>query len=226
MGNADSISEEMGSIFDELDSAAAPPVAAPPMAAPSAAAAPRSSVDPISLPESSPGDGPESASSISQQVAEFMPLNRRHARGNPALSSAEMERWLELREHLEYAFGSTSPPLGASKRLAFRVSTQLKVRLTGAGESLATLRNVSEKGGFIEVTQPPAPGTSLALEIETGDGGPVLNIDACARWSREIANMDGPAGVGVEFTAIEDSDIALLESVVEQSLAAAVKQLG
>jgi hypothetical protein len=222
MGNSDSISDELGSIFDELDSGSAPPAAQ----AAAAGAARASSVDPISLPESSPGDGPDSASSISLQVAEFIPLNRRRVRGNPALSPAETERWLELRELLQYAFGSTSPPLGASNRLAFRVSTQLKVRLSGGEQSLATLLNLSQNGGFIEVMQPPAPGTSLALEIETGDGGPVLNLDACVKWSREIGNMDGPAGAGVEFTAIEDSDLALLESAVEQSLAAAVRKLG
>ena len=218
MGDSDSISEEMSSIFDELDSARSP-------AAGSAPVAPTSSVDPISLPEASP-DEPEAASSISRQVAEFIPLNRRRARGNPALSPAEAQRWIDLREQLDYALGSVSPPLGASERHAFRVSTQLKVRLSGGGESPGTLLNVSQRGGFIEVTQPPAPGTSLALEIETGDGGPVLNVDACVRWSREIGNMDGPAGMGVEFTAIEDGDVAVLEGVVERSLAAATKNLG
>jgi hypothetical protein len=219
MGNSDLISEEMVSIFDELDSPAAPAAAAAP-------AVPTSSVDPITLPEASPGDDSETANSISQQIADFMPLNRRRVRGNPALSPAEMERWNELRERLEYAFGSASPPLAASNRLAFRVSTQLKVRLSGGGESLAKLRNLSQNGGFIEVEEPPAPGTSLSIEIEAGNGGPVLNIEACVKWSREIGNMDGPAGAGVEFTAIEDSDVALLERVVEQLLAAAAKKLG
>ena len=215
MGDSDSISDEMGSIFDELDSGIAP-------VADSAPVATTSSVDPISLPESSP-EG-EAAFTISQQVAEFIPLNRRRARSDPALAPAEMERWLELREQLEYAFGSGIAPLGGSKRHAFRVSSELKVRLSGARESLATLLNLSENGGFIEVAQPLAPGTSLVLEIDSGDGGPVLNVDGRVRWSREIGNMDGPAGVGVEFTAIEDSDGELLQGIVERSLAAVAKK--
>jgi hypothetical protein len=221
MGNSDSISDEMGSIFDQLDSGGAPAADS----APAPSTTPTSSVDPIALPEL-PDDGSGGATSISQQVAEFMPLNRQRVRGDPALSPAETQRWLELREQLEYAFGSASPPLGGAQRLAFRVSTQLKVRLSGAAEPLVTLLNLSESGAFIEATQPPAPGTSVALEIDTGDGGPVLNIDACVKWSRDISNMDGPAGAGVAFTAIEDSDVALLGDVVERSLAAAAKKLG
>lgn len=217
MGESDSISDELGSIFDELDSGPAPAAVAAPVST-------GSSVDPISLPESSP-DG-EAVRSISQQVAEFMPLDRRRARGGPALDAGEMQRWSELREQLEYAFGSVSPPLGGSQRRAFRISTRLKLRLTGVPESLAALRNISSNGAFIELEQPVAAGTTLGLEIETGDGGPPLNVDACVRWSREIANMDGPAGMGVEFTAIEDADVARLESVVEQSIAVAVEQLG
>ena len=217
MGNSDSISEEMGSIFEELDSAGASVAAEP--------ASKGSSVDPIVLPEVA-GDGQDPANSIAQQVAEFTPLNRRRVRGNPELEAAELARWTELRELLEYAFGSVSPPLGAANRLAFRVSSQLKARLSAAGESIATVSNLSEKGGFIEIEAPPAPGTSLSLEIETGGSGPVVNVEACVKWSREIGNMDGPAGAGVEFTAIEDRDIALLERIVEQLLVLAAKKAG
>ena len=217
MGNSDSISEEMGSIFEELDSAGASVAAEP--------ASKGSSVDPIVLPEVA-GDGQDPANSIAQQVAEFTPLNRRRVRGNPELEAAELARWTELRELLEYAFGSVSPPLGAANRLAFRVSSQLKARLSAAGESIATVSNLSEKGAFIEIEAPPAPGTSLSLEIETGGSGPVVNVEACVKWSREIGNMDGPAGAGVEFTAIEDRDVALLERIVEQLLVLAAKKAG
>ncbi len=221
MGNSDSISEEMGSIFEELDSAGA----SAPASVAAEPASKGSSVDPIVLPEVA-GDGQDPANSIAQQVAEFTPLDRRRVRGNPELEAAELARWTELRELLEYAFGSVSPPLGAANRLAFRVSSQLKARLSAAGESIATVSNLSEKGGFIEIEAPPAPGTSLSLEIETGGSGPVVNVEACVKWSREIGNMDGPAGAGVEFTAIEDRDIALLERIVEQLLVLAAKKAG
>ena len=67
MGDTDSISDELGSIFEGLDSGPAP-------ATDGAPASGGSSVDPIALPEAPP-DG-EPAHSISQQVAEFMPLDR------------------------------------------------------------------------------------------------------------------------------------------------------
>jgi len=217
LGNSDSISDEMGSIFDQLDSAEA----SAPASVAAELASKASSVDPIVLPEVA-SDGQDPADSIAQQVAEFTPLNRRRVRGNPEFEPAELARWTELRELLDYAFGSLSPPLGAANRLAFRVSSQLKVRLSG----IATVSNLSEKGGFIEIEAPPAPGTSLSLEIETGGSGPVLNVEACVKWNREIGNMDGPAGAGVEFTAIEDRDIALLERIVEQLLVLAAKKAG
>jgi Tfp pilus assembly protein PilZ len=81
------------------------------------------------------------------------------------------------------------------------------------------LRDVSDCGAFIEIAQPVAAGTALSLEIESADGGPVLCVEASVIWSREIGNMDGPAGIGVEFTGIEDSDAAILEGILERSLA-------
>ena len=41
------------------------------------------------------------------------------------------------------------------------------------------------------------------------------------RWGREIGNMDGPAGVGVEFENVEDGDFAVLERIVDRALGSA-----
>jgi hypothetical protein len=212
MGDPNSISDEMDSIFDDLDSDLSPASAAP-------AGAPAARADTIPLPEVSAEDVPEPAFDVSAQVQEFAPLNRRRMRGQPALDLAESERWLELREQLEYAFGSASPPLAGSQRRTVRVPARVKVHLAGSAESLATLRNLSEHGAFIELEQPLTPDSTLSLEIEAGSGGPVVNVEACVKWSREIANMDGPAGMGVEFTAIEDSDADVLAAIVDRSLA-------
>lgn len=153
-------------------------------------------------------------------VAEFVPLNRRRVRGNPPLSVAELERWAELRELLEYQFGSSNPPLAGSQRSALRVPTHLKVNTSGPGDSVSNLHDVSEGGAFVETSEPLVPGTPLKLEIDPGDGKPPLQVDAVVRWNREIANMDGPAGVGVEFQNLEDDDFAILESIVDRALEA------
>jgi uncharacterized protein (TIGR02266 family) len=151
-------------------------------------------------------------------VAEFVPLNRRRVHGDPPLSVAELERWMELRELLEYEFGSANPPLGGTRRRQLRVPTHLKVRTAGRGDAVSNLCDVSEGGAFIETSEMLAPGTPLKLEIDPGNGEPPLQLDAVVKWGREISNMDGSAGVGVEFENIEDGDFAVLEAIVDRAL--------
>jgi len=159
-----------------------------------------------------------SSTDLTTLVREFVPLNRRRVRGNPPLSVGELERWGELRELLEYEFGSANPPLAGSRRGQLRVPTHLKVRTSGNGESVANLHDVSEGGAFIETSEILEPGTPLKLEVDPGSGEPPLQLDAVVRWGREIGNMDGPAGVGVEFENIEDEDFAALERIVDRAL--------
>ena len=157
---------------------------------------------------------------LSQLVSEFVPLNRRRVRGDPPLSVGELERWMELREVLEYEFGSASPPLAGTRRRTLRVPSHLKVRTSG-GDGAANLRDISQEGAFIETAQLLEPGTPLELEIDPGSGEPPLRLAAVVRWGREIGNMDGPPGVGIEFQNVEDGDFAAIERLVDRSLAAA-----
>jgi len=162
-----------------------------------------------------------SGSGLSGLVAEYVPLNRRRSRGGPPLSVAELERWTELREFLEYHFGSANPPLGGSRRRLLRVPTQRKVRTSIEGAEVAGLRDLSEAGAFIECARPPDPETPLRLEIDPGGGAAPLQLAAVVRWVRELPNMDGPAGMGVEFSGVEDGDFAALSQLVESALIAA-----
>jgi uncharacterized protein (TIGR02266 family) len=164
------------------------------------------------------GEPESSTSDLPTLVKEFVPLNRRRVRGDPPLSMGELERWAELRELLEYEFGSANPPLAGSRRRQLRVPTHLKVRTSGRGEAVSNLHDVSEGGAFIETSEILEPGTLLKLEIDPGNGEPPVELDAVVRWGREIGNMDGPAGVGVEFENVEDGDFAVLERVVDRAL--------
>ena len=184
MGDPDSFSDEMGSIFEEPE------------------------------PELPP------RSDLPALVAEFVPLNRRRVRGDPPLSLAEIGRWEDLRERLEYELGSSSPPLAGSHRRTLRVPTDLKVCTAGRAEAVSNLLNVCEGGAFIETAEMLEPGTRLALEIDPGNGESPLRLDAVVKWGREISNMDGPAGVGIEFQNLEDGDFAALERLVDHVLAA------
>lgn len=152
---------------------------------------------------------------------EFIPLNRRRASGSPPLSVAENERWAELREVLDYRFGSAPPPRSGSRRRALRIPTELKVRTARLGD--ARLHNFSEDGAFIECERPPLPETELDLELEPGDGQAPLRLCALVKWHRELPNMDGPAGVGVEFVDLEDGDFAILARLAETALVAALR---
>lgn len=157
-------------------------------------------------------------------VAEYVPLNRRRTRGGPPLSVSELERWSELREFLEYQFGSANPPLGGSRRRHLRVPVQLKVRTSIAGVEVASLRDLSEGGAFIESAAPVDPETALRLEIDPGSGAAPLQLAAVVRWVRDIPNMDGPAGLGIEFSDVEDGDFAALSQLVESALLAAGRE--
>jgi len=162
-----------------------------------------------------------SGSDLPALVAEFVPLNRRRVHGAPPLSVPELERWTELRELLEYEFGSANPPLAGTRRRTLRVPTQLKVCTSGGGDEVSNLREISEGGAFLETSKPLEPGTPLELEIDPGNGEAPVRLEAVVRWGREIGNMNGPGGVGVEFQNVEDGDFAAIERLVDQSLAAA-----
>jgi len=164
-----------------------------------------------------------SSTELAAVVREFMPLNRRRVHGNPPLSVGELERWEELRELLEYEFGSANPPLAGSRRSQLRVPIHLKARIWGNGESVSNLHDVSEGGAFIETSEILEPGTTLKLELDPGSGDAPLQLDAVVRWVREIGNMDGPAGVGVEFENLEDGDFAALERIVDRALDSAAR---
>jgi hypothetical protein len=194
VGDLDSFSDELDSIFDEPTAAAPPATAAPPIA--------------------------DAGFGVPALVAEFAPLNRRRVRGDPPLSEAEVERWLQLRELLEYEFGTANPPLAGSRRRALRVPSDFKLRIAGGPDPVCSLRDFSENGAFIETSEPPAAGSVLELNFEPGNGEPPLRLEAVVKWGRELPNMDGPAGVGVEFQNVEDADFVALERLVDRAFEA------
>lgn len=152
-------------------------------------------------------------------VEEYLPLNRRRIGGDPPLAPAEVERWEEMREIFEYTFGSANPPLRGTRRRALRVPTQLKVRL--GAEAVADLHNLSECGAFIATADRIDPTAALTLELDPGNGEPPLQVGGVVKWCRELSNMNGPAGAGVEFADLEDGDFAALARLVESALVAA-----
>ena len=157
---------------------------------------------------------------IAELVAEFVPLNRRRVQGNPPLSVLELERWSELRDLIAYEFGHT-PPIGPARQPRhLRVPTHLKVRYDAEGHQAASIENLSEGGLFVRCSEPLSPGTPLHLEIEGGAAGTVT-LEAVVVHSRDLENLDGPAGFGVEFQNVEAEEHLRILRLIETALASA-----
>jgi hypothetical protein len=118
-------------------------------------------------------------------VEEFLPLNRRRTRGDPPLSIAELERWMELRSILERALAG-KPPVADQRRpmrRTLRVPTHLKVRFTrGSTIDVSSTKEISEGGLFLTTRRPLAPGTPLHLEIEGSDPGAPIDVEGTVAW--------------------------------------------
>ena len=151
-------------------------------------------------------------------VGEFLTLDHRCVHRNPPLDPQEAQHLAELHELLAFEFGEVSPPLAGSRRASLRVPTQLKVNRLGAAETIANVCSLSQGGAFVETSDSLAVGTAMEFAIDPGNGEASLQIAATVKWVREIANLDGPAGVGVEFEGIEDDDFIAIEKLVARAL--------
>ena len=157
---------------------------------------------------------------MAELVSEFVPLNRRRTQGDPPLSVLELDRWHELRDLLAYEFGHSTPIGPAKQPRQLRVPTHLKVRYGDSAENDATIENLSEGGLFVKTDTPMDLGTPMKLELEV-EGAPALKLEAVVAHRRELDNLDGPAGMGVEFQNVEAEEHAALSRLVEGALTSA-----
>ncbi len=166
--------------------------------------------------------GPSGPQDVASLVSEFLPLNRRRLRGNPPLGVRELERWMELRERLERAFGAR-PPLeasGRSRRRSLRVPAALRARYRVAeGSASSRVGDLSEGGAFVATEVPLAPGTPLRLELEDTSGAPTVSVAGRVVWARSARDGGGPAGMGVCFVDLDDDTGAGLAVLIESALA-------
>ncbi len=150
-------------------------------------------------------------------VREFVPLNRRHMRGEP-LSAEELARWLELRERLEELLGC-APPRHGQRRRALRVRTHLKLLVTTTiAQELLHAHELGEGGLFVRTQRPLRTGTPLQIELQDRCGRSI-DLEGSVVWVRAEPDGLGPAGMGVAFHALSDWDRTLLAELVESALA-------
>ena len=158
-------------------------------------------------------------------VEEFLPLNRRRTRGDPPLTIAELERWMELRCLLEHALAGRSPidDQGRPMRRTLRVPTHLKVRFTrGSTIDVSSTQEISEGGLFLITRRPLTPGTPLHLEIDDGDLEATIEVEGTVTWVRRTDDGDGPAGMGIRFDHPDEEQQAAIGTLVERALSEAL----
>jgi uncharacterized protein (TIGR02266 family) len=158
-------------------------------------------------------------------VEEFLPLNRRRTRGNPPLSIAELERWMELRWLLEHSLAGKSPidDQGRPMRRTLRVPTHLKVRFTrGSTIDITSTQEISEGGLFLITCRPLAPGTPLHLEIDTGSAAAPIEVEGTVAWVRSSEDESGPSGMGIRFNYPDEETQAAIGTLVERALSDAL----
>ena len=158
-------------------------------------------------------------------VEEFLPLNRRRTRGDPPLSIAELERWMELRSLLERALAG-KPPVADQRgpmRRTLRVPTHLRVRFTrGSTIDVSATKEISEGGLFLTTRRPLAPGTPLHLEIEGNEPGAPIEVEGTVAWVRRADDEKGPAGMGIRFDHPDEEKRAAIGALVERVLSEAL----
>ncbi|HEY1406807.1 MAG TPA: TIGR02266 family protein [Spirochaetota bacterium] len=98
-----------------------------------------------------------------------------------------------------------------SKRIAKKIKSQVS-----APDSLtySTSHNLSDGGVFISTPDPIAPGTELELSLKLPNGE-FLNVTGIVRWTRDEGPEGEPAGMGVEFATITDSDVEKIREVIK-----------
>ena len=158
-------------------------------------------------------------------VKEFLPLNRCRTRGEPPLTIAELERWMELRWRLEHALAEKTPAADHDRptRRTLRVPTHLKVHATrGSIIEISSSRDISEGGLFLVTRRPLVPGTPLHLEIEGRDRGAPIEVEGTVTWVRETDDENGPAGMGIRFDHPDPEKQAAISALVERALSKAL----
>lgn len=105
-------------------------------------------------------------------------------------------------------------PMRRFPRIALALTVRLNFRSRDAALDSRTV-DISEGGVFIRMKEPRPEGTSIRLEMHLGAqrieiGGVVVR---CVRPQDE-----GPTGIGVLFTEIDDDDRAALQSLVRSGL--------
>ena len=109
------------------------------------------------------------------------------------------------------------------RRATDRKSVGLLVKLKHSdvgsfAEEFAT--NLSPGGMFIRSRSPQPVGTLVKFEVQIAGGVRVLRGTAVVRWVRDVADAEGPPGMGLQFQDLDPVTQALIDRMLELNRAA------
>ena len=101
-----------------------------------------------------------------------------------------------------------------NKRKHPRIPKKLKSEVaTPDSMTYSTARNVSDGGMFVSTPEPSSPGTELNLSLTLPDGE-IIVLKGMVKWTKEESEDGSPAGMGVQFTALNPEAEKMLKSLL------------
>lgn len=103
-----------------------------------------------------------------------------------------------------------------TERAHDRIPFCVRVQFRNASSFLVAYTvNLSRGGVFLETDEPVPIGSAVTLQIEVPQAGPVV-LSGRVSWRRDRPDVDGPAGIGLEFDDMVDSLGTLIDRLVTQ----------
>lgn len=157
---------------------------------------------------------------LRELVRDYLTLDRLRA-GRSLLSIRDRQRWNEARDRLDWLIHGRRPspsPL-AGQRGALRVPTQLAVEFSdGARRAIGCSVEISTEGLFLATESPASPGTWLELSLEGDPGDDPIPARGEVVWARAHRDDRGPAGMGIRFRSLAESQRGAIEGRVAHAL--------
>jgi len=148
---------------------------------------------------------------------EFAELNRRRLFGCPPLEMPDLERWQELQGTLVKRFQADP---GDGKRVHERLPTHLHVEMVaedGSTKTTGPSMNLSEGGIFLATASLLEVGTQLQLYL--GSAERTVELQGVIAWTRSEATEEGPPGMGVRFTEMDNAQRSQIEHILDSKRA-------
>jgi uncharacterized protein (TIGR02266 family) len=150
---------------------------------------------------------------VQDSLMEFAELNRRRLFGCPPLEMPDLERWQQLQGSLVKRFQADP---GDGKRVHERLPTHLHVEMIsedGTSKTAGPSMNLSEGGIFLATTSLLEVGTQLQLYLASSER--TVEVQGVVAWTRSEGTDEGPPGMGVRFTEMENSQRSHIEQILD-----------